>query len=209
MTSTVESPIQNLHDTTSIQSTPGRELPGAFPREHTATSRQRRSSDRPQPISLPSTEKEGVHPGEHYGGVGPLPGSISETSVAKLPDERESERKAASGPSSRSKEVTVDTDRGDDACEAVAAAIAPGAQGVTKTDEQASESEAVSASREKEPAADMDRGDGPCEGVAAARSGAPSKRSQDSPVPQGPDIASERKPEEQRAEARVGFFLHP
>lgn len=27
-------------------------------------------------------------PGEHYDGVGPLPGSISETSVAKLPDER-------------------------------------------------------------------------------------------------------------------------
>jgi hypothetical protein len=38
--------------------------------------------------SLPSTEKEGVLPGEHYDGVGPLPGSISETSVAKLPDER-------------------------------------------------------------------------------------------------------------------------
>jgi len=38
--------------------------------------------------SLPSTEKEGVKPGEHYDGVGPLPGSISETSVAKLPDER-------------------------------------------------------------------------------------------------------------------------
>jgi hypothetical protein len=37
---------------------------------------------------LPSTEKEGVKPGEHYDGVGPLPGSISETSVAKLPDER-------------------------------------------------------------------------------------------------------------------------
>ena len=33
-------------------------------------------------------EKEGVKPGEHYDGVGPLPGSISETSVAKLPDER-------------------------------------------------------------------------------------------------------------------------
>lgn len=37
---------------------------------------------------MPSTEKEGVKPGEHYDGVGPLPGSISETSVAKLPDER-------------------------------------------------------------------------------------------------------------------------
>jgi hypothetical protein len=38
-------------------------------------------------------EKEGVKPGEHYDGVGPLPGSISETSVAKLPEERS----AASG----------------------------------------------------------------------------------------------------------------
>jgi hypothetical protein len=37
---------------------------------------------------LPSTEKEGTKPGEHYDGIGPLPGSISETSVAKLPDER-------------------------------------------------------------------------------------------------------------------------
>lgn len=37
---------------------------------------------------MPSTEREGVKPGEHYDGVGPLPGSISETSVAKLPDER-------------------------------------------------------------------------------------------------------------------------
>lgn len=37
---------------------------------------------------MPSTEKEGIRPGEHYDGVGPLPGSISETSVAKLPDER-------------------------------------------------------------------------------------------------------------------------
>lgn len=33
-------------------------------------------------------EKDGVKPGEHYDGVGPLPGSISETSVAKLPAER-------------------------------------------------------------------------------------------------------------------------
>ncbi|KAI0266495.1 hypothetical protein BC834DRAFT_131866 [Gloeopeniophorella convolvens] len=38
--------------------------------------------------SLPSAEKEGVKPGEHHDGVGPLPGSISETSVARLPDER-------------------------------------------------------------------------------------------------------------------------
>ena len=44
--------------------------------------------------SLPSTEREGVKPGEHHDGVGPLPGSISETSVAKLPDERMPTREA-------------------------------------------------------------------------------------------------------------------
>jgi hypothetical protein len=52
---------------------------------------------------LPSTEKEGTKPGEHYDGVGPLPGSISETSIAKLPDERpdpagEPDRKLAGRP---------------------------------------------------------------------------------------------------------------
>jgi hypothetical protein len=92
------------------------DIPGAYPRETsrpaprqntTETSRApyvctaypigRKEKDparlNPTPVgakrtSLPSTEKEGVKPGEHYDGVGPLPGSISETSVAKLPDER-------------------------------------------------------------------------------------------------------------------------
>ncbi|KAH9956273.1 hypothetical protein BC827DRAFT_1271047 [Russula dissimulans] len=97
----------------SIPSTPGLEIPGAFPREDSSTStgaftdtsqpvpRQKASEPRSylptglasypsgtRRTSLPSTEKEGVKPGEHYDGVGPLPGSISETSVAKLPDER-------------------------------------------------------------------------------------------------------------------------
>lgn len=39
-------------------------------------------------ISLPSHERKGVQPFEHHNGVGPLPGTSSETSVAKLPDER-------------------------------------------------------------------------------------------------------------------------
>jgi hypothetical protein len=38
--------------------------------------------------SLPSRERTGVQPYEHHNGVGPLPGTSSETSVAKLPDER-------------------------------------------------------------------------------------------------------------------------
>jgi hypothetical protein len=39
-------------------------------------------------VSLPSQERWGVQPYEHHDGVGPLPGTSSETSVAKLPDER-------------------------------------------------------------------------------------------------------------------------
>lgn len=41
-------------------------------------------------ISLPSSlgERKGVQPYEHHDGAGPLPGTSSETSVAKLPDER-------------------------------------------------------------------------------------------------------------------------
>lgn len=47
---------------------------------------------------MPSTEREGVKPGEHYDGVGPLPGTISETSVAKLPDERNQPAREADQP---------------------------------------------------------------------------------------------------------------
>lgn len=36
----------------------------------------------------------GVQPYEHYDGVGPLPGTSSETSVAKLPDERKAEERS-------------------------------------------------------------------------------------------------------------------
>ncbi|KAI9441721.1 hypothetical protein H4582DRAFT_2055547 [Lactarius indigo] len=174
MATTLPSSIQNPHESPSIQSTPGLEIPGAFPREHTGTTRQRplsgHASDRPQPISLPSTEKEGTHPGEHCGGVGPLPGSISETSVAKLPDERASEGKAAPGP----------------ACKV--------------PDERVSEGGATSepASRSKVLAADSPgRGDDAQEDVAAAAasSAVPGETKQDSPVrrtdPQGPGAASE------------------
>ncbi|KAG1763950.1 hypothetical protein EDD22DRAFT_776577 [Suillus occidentalis] len=38
--------------------------------------------------SLPSSELKGAQPREHVGGVGSLPGTISESSVALLPDER-------------------------------------------------------------------------------------------------------------------------
>jgi hypothetical protein len=43
-------------------------------------------------------EREGVKPGEHHDGVGPLPGTISETSVAKLPDERMQPAREADQP---------------------------------------------------------------------------------------------------------------
>ncbi|KAI9465342.1 hypothetical protein BJY52DRAFT_681787 [Lactarius psammicola] len=204
---TTQSSIQNPHETTSVQSTPGLEIPGAYPQEHTSPTRQRplsgshRVSD-PQPISLPSTEKEGTHPGEHCGGVGPLPGSISETSVAKLPDERASERKAASAPASRSKEIYADTDHGGDPREAVAAT------GAKVPGERESEREAASESfpRSKELAADTGRGDDETKGVAVAAAEAPGVTSQDSPVrrndPQGPDAVGEQVPAEQRAETR-------
>ena len=175
----------SIQEPTSAQSTPGLEFPGAFPREHTTTTRQpppsdsHRASDRPQPISLPSSEKEGTHPGEHCGGVGPLPGNISETSVAKLPDERATESKAASAPSSRSKEIFADTDHGDDTREAVATAVPPvnplpapfvAPFTVKLPDERASKGEATSepASRSKELAADTDRGDDPSDAAATA-----------------------------------------
>jgi len=51
--------------------------------------------------SLPSTEREGVKPGEHHDGVGPLPGTISETSVAKLPDERMQPAREADQPTQK------------------------------------------------------------------------------------------------------------
>ncbi|KAH9050882.1 hypothetical protein EDB83DRAFT_2317001 [Lactarius deliciosus] len=202
MTTTLPSSIQNHHESPS---TPGLEIPGAFPREHTATTRQRplsdHASDRPQPISLPSTEKEGTHPGEHCGGVGSLPGTISETSVAKLPDERVSERKAAPAPASRSKELTIDTDQRDEA-------VVPASSSIAKVpDERASEGRAVSepASRPKELAADT--GDEAREDVVApapASYAAPGVTEQDSPVrrtdPQGPSAVGEQVPAERGAE---------
>ena len=55
-----------------------------------------------------------THPAENCGGVGPLPGSRSETSVAKLPDEHASEAKTALGPSSGTEDVFAE---GDNPCE--------------------------------------------------------------------------------------------
>ncbi|KAH9036208.1 hypothetical protein EDB85DRAFT_805792 [Lactarius pseudohatsudake] len=199
MTTTL--PSQNHHESPS---TPGLEIPGAFPREHTSTTRQRPLSDladRPQPISLPSTEREGTHPGEHCGGVGSLPGTISETSVAKLPDERASEGKAAPAPPSRLKELTIDTGHGDEA-------VVPANSSVAKVpDERASEGRAASepASRPKELVADT--GDDAREDVVApapASHAAPGVTEQDSPVRrtdlQGPSAVGEQVPAERGAE---------
>lgn len=214
----------------SAQSTPGLEVPGAYPRElypdHPTPTTRQRPSDLPQSISLPSTEKEGTHPGEHCGGVGPLPGSISETSVAKLPDERASERKAASAPvaSSRLKEVTTDTDRGDDD---PIAAVAAGegeassgskephrehdvGEGVAKVPDEGSKSASESASGLKGLAVDTELGDDAREGTS---SGAPQPHDQDiSPVlrtdVQGPPEAvgvGEQVPTELRAETSVSL----
>lgn len=48
--------------------------------------------------SLPSSELKGAQPSEHTGGVGALPGTISESSVALLPDERAERRGQTSTP---------------------------------------------------------------------------------------------------------------
>ncbi|KAF8504821.1 hypothetical protein F5888DRAFT_791105 [Russula emetica] len=86
------------------------DIPGAFPhdtsrpspRQNTSeTSREQASELRARRTSLPSMEKEGVKPGEHHDGVGPLPGSISETSVAKLPDERMQPTREADQPTQK------------------------------------------------------------------------------------------------------------
>ncbi|KAG0701656.1 hypothetical protein DFH29DRAFT_925718 [Suillus ampliporus] len=49
---------------------------------------ERTQSDQQLSTSLPSSELKGAQPREHVGGVGSLPGNISESSVALLPDER-------------------------------------------------------------------------------------------------------------------------
>jgi len=196
------------NETTSVPSTPGYEVPGAYPREHTRQhplSDSRRASDRPQPISLPSTEKEGSHPGDHCGGVGPLPGNISETSVAKLPDERASEGKAVYAPPSRTKEITADTDPS----EAVAAAVDPASSSPVAEvpDEPAGdEGEAASESalRSEELTTDTGRGD-----AAVSSEAAPDVTKQDtSPVQltdqQGPNaVVSEQVPVVLRTESSV------
>jgi hypothetical protein len=199
MTTIHPSSIQNPFEPDSLQSTPILEIPGAFPSEqHTRQhplSDSRRATDSQQPISLPSTEKEGTHPGEHCGGVGPLPGSISETSVAKLPDERETEAKTAPGPSSRTKEVFADDD---DPREAVATAVAPASTSAAKVPE--GEDAPESALRSKELAADTGRGDDAREGVPAAgehRGGVGS-------LPGSPSETSVAKlPEERASEAKT------
>jgi hypothetical protein len=203
---TIHSSIQNPFEPNSLQSTPGLEIPGAFPHEqHTRPhplSDSHRATDSQQPISLPSTEKEGTHPGEHCGGVGPLPGSISETSVAKLPDERASEAKTAAGPSSRTKEVFAE---GDDPR---ATALAPASTSAAKVLD--GEAAPESALRSKELAADTGRGDDTREGVPAAAvpAAAGFVIAQDSPVQKtelqdSPDSISKQVPAEQRADSET------
>ena len=184
MTTILPSPVQNPHEAASVQSTPGLEIPGAFPREHTAATRQhplsdsrRTAPDRPDLISLPSTEKEGTHPGEHYDGIGPLPGSISETSVAKLPDERASEAKVAPAPVSRLKEMIADTDPADEGfseADAAAIAVAPASSSIAKVPDEQGEATSESALKSKERAADTDPKDNrPYEAAAVAPDSSP------------------------------------
>ena len=158
----------------SLQSTPGLEIPGAFPREqHTRQhplSDSHRATDTQQPISLPSTEKEGTHPGEHCGGVGPLPGSISETSVAKLPDERASEAKTALGPSSRTKEVFPE---GDDPREVAPAAKVPEGDAAPDSAEPTLKSKELAAEDVAAPASSVTAQESPVQKTETKPQGSP------------------------------------
>ena len=62
--------------------------PRGHPCELTAAPVTSKDQEGPH-VSLPSTELKGAQPLEHTGGVGALPGNLSESSVALLPDERQ------------------------------------------------------------------------------------------------------------------------
>ncbi|CAE6525360.1 unnamed protein product [Rhizoctonia solani] len=76
---------------------------GALPRDKKEEGVSRLAVRR---TSLPSEEYEGTQPGEKCGGVGSLPGHLSESSVALLPDEREGQAKESVEPSTH---ATTDT----------------------------------------------------------------------------------------------------
>lgn len=58
-------------------------------------------------VSLPSTELRGAQPSEHTGGVGALPGNLSESSVALLPDERQERAQEPQPTSPRQRRDTI------------------------------------------------------------------------------------------------------
>ncbi|KAF8126336.1 hypothetical protein EV363DRAFT_1585959 [Boletus edulis] len=58
-------------------------------------------------VSLPSTELKGVQPSEYSGGVGALPGNLSESSVALLPDERQESAQERQSASPRQRRDTI------------------------------------------------------------------------------------------------------
>lgn len=56
---------------------------------------------------MPSTELKGARPSERTGGVGALPGNISESSVALLPDERQERAQERQPASPRQRRDTI------------------------------------------------------------------------------------------------------
>lgn len=56
---------------------------------------------------MPSTELKGARPLEHTGGVGALPGNLSESSVALLPDERQERAEERRPASPRQRRDTI------------------------------------------------------------------------------------------------------
>lgn len=65
-------------------------------------------------VSLPSSELRGAQPAEHTGGVGALPGNLSETSVVLLPDERQERAQERAPNSPRQRRDTMKPSAGDD-----------------------------------------------------------------------------------------------
>lgn len=59
-----------------------------WPNDNSQPQETKSEFDQKISTSLPSSELKGAQPHEHVGGVGSLPGTISESSVALLPDER-------------------------------------------------------------------------------------------------------------------------
>ncbi|EIN05654.1 hypothetical protein PUNSTDRAFT_46542 [Punctularia strigosozonata HHB-11173 SS5] len=96
-------------------------VPGAAP-----STAQASANDATHTTSYPSKEIAGHLPGEHVGGVGALPGAITESAVSKLPDER-IPGEAGSGTATTQAQTALETARQKLAETGIAASATAGA----------------------------------------------------------------------------------